>query len=476
MRIAILCHLHHPIAEPYQGGTESHTALLADELVRRGHEVTLFAKEGSQTAAVVHPLVPGDFEFVYAASPLVRRQQHGFLAEASLHSIELIEQGDWDAVINNSLSSLPYGRLRDRPMMTVLHTPPTLADVNRILDAPGWRAPALHSYVTVSETNARAWAPRLPQVMTVPNGIPLARWDVDGTHEAHVAVWAARITPEKGLHIAIPAAREAGFRLRIAGPVADPRYFAEEIEPLLGDGVEYVGHLDHAALPAFYAAAAVAIASPVWEEPFGLSVVEALAAGTPVATLPHGAVPELVSERTGRRPGPAAGAVADDDSATSLAEAIRRAALIAPAVARERASQYSLERMIDSYEDELLRLVASAEAVAVAVAANRPGVEIEAGVGEADARREGARHAGDAPVLVDAVGGGERRLAAVGLGEGGGVPGGLLRRRRRAEQALVEGHREQRPTLADLLQNKHRAREEDLVGDVHPAQPRGELV
>ena len=72
MRIAVLCHMHHPIAEPFQGGTETHTANLADELVARGHDVTLFAKEGSETTATVYPLVPADFEFVFAASPLVR--------------------------------------------------------------------------------------------------------------------------------------------------------------------------------------------------------------------------------------------------------------------------------------------------------------------------------------------------------------------------------------------------------------------
>ena len=63
MKIALLAHLHHPIAEPFGGGTEMHTALVADELTRRGHEVTLFAKAGSRTAARLVPLVGEDFEF-----------------------------------------------------------------------------------------------------------------------------------------------------------------------------------------------------------------------------------------------------------------------------------------------------------------------------------------------------------------------------------------------------------------------------
>src|SRR4051812_5102845 len=123
MKIAVLCHMHHPIREPFQGGTEAHTAMLAGELVARGHEVTLFAKEGSESPAEVISLVPADFAFVNAASPHVREQQRGFLAEAAYRSIQRIAGGDYDAVINNSLSSLPFRSLRNRPMLSILHTP-----------------------------------------------------------------------------------------------------------------------------------------------------------------------------------------------------------------------------------------------------------------------------------------------------------------------------------------------------------------
>lgn len=389
MRIAVLCHMHHPIAEPFQGGTETHTAILADELVARGHDVTLFAKEGSETSAAVYPLVPADFEFVFAASPLVRVQQKGFLAEAVHHSIQIISEGDFDIVINNSLSVLPYTHMRHLPMLTILHTPPTLADVNAIVTSPGWAPSPQHLFVTVSESNAAPWRLILPEVHVVHNGVlprpasaigvtPAAADGADlaatlGTvvaglaesgRDAHAdpaapnpyAAWAARVTPEKGLHVAIEAAARAGIELRIAGPIADPRYFEEEIEPLLGRGATYVGHLDSDELDRFLAAATVFVASPLWAEPFGLSVVEALRLGTPVAALPNGALPELIS--------PANGALARDDSAASLGRAIRTARRRDRTRVEASAAPYTVTRMVDGYERLLDRILAgAAEAV-----------------------------------------------------------------------------------------------------------------
>jgi len=348
VRIAILCHMHHPIAEPFQGGTEAHTAILANELVARGHEVTLFAKEGSETAATLYPLVPREFEFTRVASALVREQQHGFLAEAGMHSIEVIAASGFDVVINNSLSSLPYRFMRHVPMLTILHTPPTLADVTSIVTSAGWTPSPLHRYVTVSETNARDWQRLLPSVHTVYNGIHLDRWSSDAVARPGVAVWAARITPEKGLDLAIDAARLAGMELEIAGPISHSDYFDTEVVPRLGSDVRYRGHLAHHELADFYASGSVFVASPRWSEPFGLSVVEALATGTPVAALPNGASSEIVTHD--------AGSVAHAISSSALARAITRASAVDRDDARFSATRFSVSTMVDRYEEYLVEL------------------------------------------------------------------------------------------------------------------------
>ena len=348
MRIALLSHMHHPIAEPYQGGTEAHTAMLADALVSRGHRVTLFAKEGSVSTAAVHPLVPADFEFVNLATPLVRRQQRGFLAESVHHSIDLIRGGDFDVVLNNSLSSLPYSLMDDLPMLTILHTPANLDDVTDIVARPGWTPSPLHRWVTVSESNARDWRRLLPDVGVVPNGIHLDRWTSSAAPRPNVAVWAARITREKGLHLAIDAARAAGMELEFAGPVSRRDYFDEQIAPRLGADVRYRGHLAHAALADFFASGAVFVASPLWAEPFGLSVVEALACGTPVASLPYGAARELI--------GPGAGAIAGSEDVAALADAMFRASRVPRAQAKAASTRFAFDGMIDGYESVLREL------------------------------------------------------------------------------------------------------------------------
>lgn len=348
MKIALLSHMHHPIAEPYQGGTEAHTAMLADELVARGHEVTLFAKAGSVSEARVYPLVPADFEFVNLASALVRKQQQGFLAEAVHHSIEAIHDGDFDVVINNSLSSLPYSAMRELPMLTILHTPANLADVTAIVSRAGWSPSPVHRYVTVSESNARGWRGLLTEVGVVPNGIKLDSWSSTVAPTPGLAVWAARITREKGLHLAIDAARSAGMDFEFAGPISRQDYFDAEIAPRLGDGVRYRGHLPHRELADFFASGEVFVSSPLWEEPFGLTVVEALASGTPVAALPNGAVHEILGSQ--------AGSISRTTDAAALASAIGRARRIDRSHAFEASRRFEFGGMVDGYEavlDEL---------------------------------------------------------------------------------------------------------------------------
>lgn len=349
MKLAILCHMHHPIREPYEGGTEAHTAMLAAGLVARGHDVTLFAKEGSVSTAVIHPLVPADFTFMRIASPLVRTQQRGFLAEAVQHSIDIIRASDFDAVVNNSLSALPYVFLQDVAMMTVLHTPPTLADVNAVLEHPDWAPGARHAWVTVSHANADAWRPLLPAVHTVYNGIRLSEWAPRVPSVPGLAVWAARITPEKGLHLAIDAAVRADMDFEFAGPISHSDYWADEIEPRLSSRVRYRGHLTHDDLRHFIASGCVFVASPLWAEPFGLSVVEALASGTPVAAFASGALPELIT--------PENGALAAPGDDASLAIAMRRAASRDRRATRRTAERFDADEMIRQYESLIVGLV-----------------------------------------------------------------------------------------------------------------------
>ncbi|MPZ03990.1 glycosyltransferase family 4 protein, partial [Micrococcus luteus] len=215
--------------------------------------------------------------------------------EAARRACALILDDDSDAVLNNSLSPAPLELLRARPMVTVLHTPATLAEVLALVDAPDWTAPHHHRWASVSASNALAWQHRLPRVDVVSNGIELHHWVSDAVPVRGRAVWSGRITAEKGLHVAIDAARIAGMELHFAGPISDEEYHAREVVPRLGPDTVYHGHLDHQTLPHMLATGEVFLATPLWAEPFGLAVVEAMALGVPVAALLSGAMGEIVA-------------------------------------------------------------------------------------------------------------------------------------------------------------------------------------
>lgn len=349
MKIALLAHLHHPIVEPFLGGTEMHTAVVADELVRRGHEVTLFAQQGSRTAARLVPVVGSDFVFGQMVGPDGVERSDVILADVVTRAIDTIRAGDFDVVFNNSLGPLPYTMLGDHPMITVLHTPPTLVKVNAVIIRPGWRPGARHAFVGVSEYNTESWRAVLPHVECVPNGIYLDQWVDNGRAEQDLAVWSGRITPEKGLHVAIEAVRQAGMRLEFGGPVADRAYYEAQIRPQLDEDTVHRGHVDHRNLGDLLGRGAVYVASALWAEPFGLALVEAMACGTPVAALPNGAAAEVV--------GALGGTMARDCSVDALAEAIKVARDIDRSQVRVEAQRYDARLMMDRYETILGELV-----------------------------------------------------------------------------------------------------------------------
>ena len=344
LRIAVLSHLHHPIASPFLGGLEMHTSLMSDELAARGHEVTLFAKEGSVSDARVVDVLPASFTFRRGLPEPEMRAQQQVLDSALGRALEAIRSGSFDVVVNNSLSVLPYIGLVDSPVLTILHTPPLPWIVAAVESG---RAPIspLHRFVSVSARNATGWSAHLPDLRVVHNGIRLADWPAGTSRRAGIAVWAGRVTPEKGLHIAIDAARKAGMDLHFAGPVSDEKYFRRVVAPHLGSGVEHAGHLNHRDLAAFLGSGEVFIASPVWSEPFGLTALEAMACGTPVAALPLGAMPEIIDDDGGR--------VASGLGADELAAAVSNARHLDRSRVRRSAARFSAAAMVESYEEQM---------------------------------------------------------------------------------------------------------------------------
>lgn len=357
MRIAVIAHLKHAISEPFAGGLEMHTHLLATSLRRRGHAVTLFASTRSDPRAGVEAICE---ETSLLGTGVAEANDVAFFREhhAYLRLMTDLRHRAFDIIHNNSLHYLPVSMADTvpTPLVTTLHTPPFcwLESGIRVSRAP-------IRYVAVSGATAEMWRHVADVSDIVLNGIDLARFPFRATPDPlRYLVWYGRIVPEKGLAHAIDAARLAGLPLRIAGPVSDPAYFEGEIRPRLGGDVVYLGHLDHDALARLVGGASVALCTPCWEEPYGLVVAEALACGTPVAAYRRGGVPAIL--------GDVGGALAAPDDVPSLAQAIVAALARDRATCRRRAERHcDAEQMVDRYEaiyHEMIRAPRMPEPVA----------------------------------------------------------------------------------------------------------------
>jgi UDP-glucose:tetrahydrobiopterin glucosyltransferase len=337
LRIAVVAHLKYPIAEPFSGGLEMHTHILVAKLVERGHAVTLFAATGSDTRDVPPVCDPtGALESDPGSAQTIDSIEHMAYADV----VASLQTGSFDVIQFNALHYLPLQSANglDAPMVVTLHTPPFMPLADAVAAA------AEHvTCVAVSASLVAEWALR-DDPLIIGNGVDLARFPFRRPVEGNVfAVWSGRIVPEKGLHLAIDAARLAGIPLNIAGPISDSAYWHAEIAPRLRAGTTYLGHLSQTDLAALVGMATVAVCTPRWEEPFGLVVAEALACGTPVAGFARGALPDILDATCG--------ALAPADDVEGLARAITNCLGLDRRACRNRAEvRFDVEVMIDHYE------------------------------------------------------------------------------------------------------------------------------
>lgn len=341
MHIALIAGLRHGLREPMAGGLERHTADLAATLRARGHQVTVFASADADPDLAVEPICPR--ESLLDLSPGSRRDvsmlSERFMIEHDAYLGLMLRLADspFDVIHDNSIHYLPpaMAAMTSRPLIKVLHTPPT-----------PWLESALRhardsvTVVSVSPTNARSWSLRIDAV--VPNGVDL---DVFRPGPGGgPALWSGRLVPEKAPHLALLAAHAADTELDVVGPVGDQAYVDQKVTPLLDGRRRLLGHLRREDLATRLRHSSVAVATPMWEEPYGLVVAEALGCGTPVAGFASGALPWILDEDSG--------VLVESGDVDALADAIGRAARLDRRACRRRAeSVASLETMREAYLD-----------------------------------------------------------------------------------------------------------------------------
>jgi glycosyltransferase involved in cell wall biosynthesis len=286
MRIAQIAPLYESVPPRLYGGTERVVAHLTDELVRRGHDVVLFASADSETAA---ELVP--------CRDVALRLDSGLSWDIPAHLSMLAEvrnrAHEFDVLhFHLECIHLPFFSDRIEQTLTTMHGRQDISDLATL-----HRHYPNYPLVSISNSQRRS-LPHVNWVRTIHHGYPKSQYTFSPAAKNGYLAFLGRISPEKGLDRAIEIARQSGIPLRVAAKIdrADKDYFEARIEPLLkGPGVEFIGEIAEGEKSEFLGGASALLFPISWPEPFGLVMIEAMACGTPVIAFPRGSVPEVVN-------------------------------------------------------------------------------------------------------------------------------------------------------------------------------------
>jgi len=344
MKIGMIAPPWFPLPPRGYGGIELVVSLLTEGLVARGHDVTLFASGDSVTAARL--------SYVFARAPFERIEHgahleiaHGLDAYTRAREFDVIH--DHDGYASRAMGAL-LKRLLGVPVVATLHGPadqPTLESLSALRDDL--------SFIAISDYQRNGF-PDLHFVGTIANAIDIAKHRFLAEKDDFF-LFIGRMIADKGAHTACEVARRLGVRLIMAGKVnetAEKSYFAKQIEPYLSDKIHYRGEVDHDGKAELYRHAHCTLFPIQWPEPFGLVMIESLAAGTPVIAFRRGSVPEVIEHgRTGFIV----------DTIDEMVDAARHIDEIDPQECRKAVEErFGIDRFVVAHEDAYRRMLEEA--------------------------------------------------------------------------------------------------------------------
>ena len=324
-RVAVLSPVAWRTPPRQYGAWETVASNIAEGLVARGWDVTLFATSDSVTRGHLHAVVERGYEEDPAVDPKVAEYLH--ISEVFEHAAE------FDLIHSHyDFMALSYTRLVKTPVLTTIH------GFSSRKITPAYQKYRDGYFVSISDSDR---APGLNYLATVYNGIDLSLYPLQERGGDHL-IFLGRIHPEKGVHLAIAVARMSGLPLRIAGIIQDQTYFREQVEPYLDETIRYIGAVDVAGKNELFASARALLHLNTIPERFGLVLAEANAAGVPVIAMDLGSCREVIQDGV-------TGILVNN-----VNEAVRALPRI-PAIDRHACRQrvqdcFSIDTMVDGYE------------------------------------------------------------------------------------------------------------------------------
>lgn len=341
MKIAQVCSVYRRVSRTAPYGIPGSVGTLTDALVSKGHEVTLHASGDSETSARLASIIPTEAKIRNTSETEITREN---LETASL----CYSHADAFDIIHSHFSLLGchFAPIVRTPTVHSIHSPITDEQLPHILR---YRKERFISFSLAQ----RKKMPELNWVANIYHGIDTQTYAFSPEPQGYV-LCLGRITDDKGVHHAIAAAKEAGVQLLIAG-MSYPTggYWSQYIEPHIdGSTVRFLGPADEARKIELLQGAKALLFPTIWDEPFGLVMIEAMACGTPVIGFGNGSVPEIVKDGQ-------TGFVVH--TSKQMASAIKKIGKISRAACRERAEKlFSIEKMVRGYEQVYERIIAEA--------------------------------------------------------------------------------------------------------------------
>ncbi|MCL4339214.1 glycosyltransferase family 4 protein [Patescibacteria group bacterium] len=387
MRIAILGSVALPVPPPAQGGTEWIAYFQASGLAKLGHDVILFAAKGSKkekgyelvevgggdtvvgsrkreagsgkpdvessipNSSTVHSqlskFAPSDFpnklqDNLNIESSRGLRKENVYLSQVMEQLIE--RKDDYDLILNNMRGEavfLPVAKMLNKPFVNVMHLPlfDELVEVFRKYNT---------HVITISNAQRKGFD-ELNYLATVNNCVDTDKFTFNPTPQDYILMMGS-ITPHKNQASAVRIAKKLGMKLILAGKINDKKYFEELKKDIDGEKIQYFGELDFDQKVELYRNAKAFIFPILWEEPFGLVMIEAMSCGTPVVAFGNGAIPEVVVDGM-------TGFVISNNDEEAMERVIQSIDQIKREDCRRHVEEnFTVEKMVKDYEKALLIL------------------------------------------------------------------------------------------------------------------------